>query len=589
MHNITLYILLFAAAFGLSVLLNRGFLALWRRFSITKLKSTVKSDRWGTVSVPMTGGISIALVLMGFLFLPFPGKPAIPGNAFLISLGCAFAMFLLGLIDDIFELKSYQKFIGQILIVLVSLAFGVTARLTGTGLDLLITFFWLVGITNAFNLIDNMDGLSGGVAVIATGFLGYYFFIDGNTALFMVCCVLAAALIGFLVFNFKPAKIYLGDNGSLFIGFLLAFMTIVGSNSQVSGKSVVGVIFFPVILMLIPIFDTAFVSITRKQRGQSPFKGGRDHLSHRLVMLGMTERQAVIFLYIVSFLLGFLFIILKEVQLLPAVIIYFLVTVFVLFFGLYLGKVKLQSKESLQAEKHKKEELLTIGSNILYKSQIAKVFIDVVIITVSYYFAFLIRYGGELGSLEEEIFKQSVPFVVIAKLVALGLFRVYRTGSKYFTFSDVLNVIKSITVVNFVALTVFTIWIDKFGGFSRTIFIIDWMLSILAIGGMKVFYRFFDELFYPLRVRNSSRVLYHGTYENYVILDRILKQKNITSYRLERFINAEERPAVDGSELGGVDVLVTENYNTIRDDIQSITVCPLETFIMQLFKSGAGT
>jgi UDP-GlcNAc:undecaprenyl-phosphate/decaprenyl-phosphate GlcNAc-1-phosphate transferase len=523
-----------AAAFLFSLFLYWLLKTVWKRRSITNLASVQKSDRWSKdYGIPLVGGIVAAAALAGFIgcILAFSGF-RIP-FPLLVSLGCAFGMFLLGLFDDLFELKSYQKFAGQIVIILVCIAFGVQAKITGTVFDLAISFFWYLGITNAFNLIDNMDGLSGGIALIAFGFLGYYFFVDGEVLYLIFCIVLGASLSAFLLFNFKPAKIYMGDNGSLFFGFLLALFTIVGSNSKVSGQSIIGVIVFPVLLMLIPIFDTALVSITRKRRGQSPFQGGKDHLSHRLVMLGMSERQAVLFLYAVSFLLGFLFIVLREVKFLPAIIIYFLIVLFVVLFGIYVGKIRIRSGEGEKKENGGDAGGLSLKKTVLYKSQIVKISADLIIVAIAYYFSFLLRYGGDVPRGDMAVFRQTVVFIVLGKMIAFIVFRVYRTGSKFYSFQEIVSVVKAVTIVNFGAILLFTIWRSKFGGISRGVFVIDWMLCILAVGGVKVFIRFFDELFFPLRTKNAKPLIFVGSMENYKILERILHMKNITDFKIE--------------------------------------------------------
>jgi UDP-GlcNAc:undecaprenyl-phosphate GlcNAc-1-phosphate transferase len=531
------------AAILSAVLLNLLFLSVWRKKKVTRLVSIAKADRWsGERGIPLTGGIVLAANLLFFtLYVSVSGRFALSGEL-IVSLSCALAMFFLGLFDDLFEFKSYQKFLGQIIIIVLSIYFGVRATLTGSILDLVISLFWMLALTNAFNLIDNMDGLAGGIACIAAGFLAYFFYRDNNLLLFLYCLVFGITLLVFLAFNFKPAKIYLGDNGSLLIGFFLSFLTIMSSNSRASGKSIIGIIIFPVFIMLIPIFDTALVSITRKRRGQSPFQGGRDHLSHRLVTLGMSERQAVIFLYSVSFILGMLFLIMREVKFVPAVIIYFLIALVVLLFGIYIGKIRLETKSS---SKHKAKGqnnggYIVLGKNLLYKSQLIKIVIDLVLIVVCYYLAYLLRFGAKIQPPDMAVFRQSVEFILLAKLIALGIFRVYRVGSRYYGFPEVLNVVKALTIVSFATLVLFTVWRSRFGGFSRAVIIIDWMLSLIAIGGVKVFYRFFDELFYPFRAKNNTSVVFLGEQENYKLLDRIVRLKSVDDYRIVAHIPTRE-------------------------------------------------
>ena len=138
-------------------------------------------------------------------------------------------IFTLGVIDDIINLKSHQKFLLQIIIVIAVVYFGVETTLFPRPLSFVITVLWILGITNAFNLLDNIDGLSAGIASIAAVTLGIKFLLEGNILLSYFCFILTASFIGFLIYNFNPAKIYLGDSGALFTGYILSTLTILGT------------------------------------------------------------------------------------------------------------------------------------------------------------------------------------------------------------------------------------------------------------------------------------------------------------------------------------------------------------------------
>ncbi|NJN44816.1 MAG: undecaprenyl/decaprenyl-phosphate alpha-N-acetylglucosaminyl 1-phosphate transferase [Anaerolineae bacterium] len=166
-------------------------------------------------------------------------------------------------------------------------------------LNILITMIWLVGITNAINLLDNMDGLAGGISFITAVFLCFFFWrIPGQEAFLLLALALAGGILGFLVFNFPPASIFMGDSGSLFLGFTLAALAIA---RKPQASNVFAVMSVPTLIFLLPILDTTFVAFTRLLRGQSPTQGGRDHTSHRLVAFGLSERQAVLILYALAF------------------------------------------------------------------------------------------------------------------------------------------------------------------------------------------------------------------------------------------------------------------------------------------------
>ena len=162
--------------------------------------------------------------------------------------------------------------------------------------NMAITIFWLIGITNAINLLDNMDGLATGIAAIGSCFLTMSFLVSGQPVEALMLAIFAAALLGFLIYNSNPASIFMGDCGSLFIGFFLASAALVNVSGGRS-RSFLPVLVVPILVLFIPIFDTTFVTILRKLSGRAASQGGRDHTSHRLVALGMSERRAVWMLY----------------------------------------------------------------------------------------------------------------------------------------------------------------------------------------------------------------------------------------------------------------------------------------------------
>jgi UDP-GlcNAc:undecaprenyl-phosphate/decaprenyl-phosphate GlcNAc-1-phosphate transferase len=169
--------------------------------------------------------------------------------------------------------------------------------------NIAITMLWLLGITNAFNLLDNMDGLSAGVALVASGVLFINAFALGEA---FVCLVLAAfmgALLGFLFFNFRPASIFLGDCGSLFIGYVMASLTLFERYVSHASSTLFPVL-MPVVVLAVPILDTTTVVVIRLREGRPVYVGDMCHLSHRLVALGFSQRSAVLILYLMTFGLG---------------------------------------------------------------------------------------------------------------------------------------------------------------------------------------------------------------------------------------------------------------------------------------------
>jgi len=245
-----------------------------------------------------------------------------------ILIGASFVSFL-GIWDDRWGLRPILKLIGQILAALILVLGGVHTELFSRwhGVDIALTTLWVVGITNAFNLLDNMDGLSGGVGAVAAIFFTLLAAMSRppqilvaalSAALFGVC-------IGFLVYNFNPATIFMGDAGAMFIGYMLAA---VGIKLRFPGNVTFVTWMIPVFVLGVPIFDTTLVFLSRLRRGLNPLTTpGKDHTSHRLVALGFTQREAVLILYLIGGSLGVLAMFITQADILSSFVIGFSVLI----------------------------------------------------------------------------------------------------------------------------------------------------------------------------------------------------------------------------------------------------------------------
>src|SRR5208282_5544833 len=211
-------------------------------------------------------------------------------------------VFVLGLVDDISQLRPRSKFLAQVFAAALVLGCGVVYPLRGNWfIDGLVSLFWIIGITNAFNLLDNMDGLSAGTALISSFYLIVFYVTSSAYSQAVLVSLAAGVIAGFLLFNFHPARIFMGDGGSLFVGFLLGTVSLLGV-THISGMP--ALVLAPMAVLAVPILDTFFVSATRRLRGQPVSVGGTDHISHRLVRLGLNERDAVLLLYSLTALSG---------------------------------------------------------------------------------------------------------------------------------------------------------------------------------------------------------------------------------------------------------------------------------------------
>ena len=252
--------------------------------------------------VPYLGGLAVVVSFSVSMLIPVLAiNESTVSREFVVVIGVALALALLGLFDDLRGLSSTLRLACEIAagVVLWNLDIGV--QLVGVSwVDAIITVFWVVGITNAFNLLDNMDGLSAGIAAIASF---SFFAIAASNGQYMVAglsLALGGCAVGFLRHNFHPARVYMGDSGALFFGFLVSF---VGLKLQFNVSSEVSVL-VPIVVCSVAVLDTSLVTIARLRHGLSPFQGGRDHISHRLVKIGLPVPVAVTFLYIAAASVG---------------------------------------------------------------------------------------------------------------------------------------------------------------------------------------------------------------------------------------------------------------------------------------------
>jgi len=230
-------------------------------------------------------------------------------------------ILLVGLFDDKFKWRPARKLFGQMIATFVLMGLGFTINIfEGLGpLGYFITFVWVLLIINAFNFIDSLDGHCAGIALISTLMFFWLTQIIAQPIVGFFLVTFAGALAGFLPHNFKPAKIFLGDNGSLFIGYMLAAFTLLCSY-QVEHATYVTT-FIPVLIFGVPIYDTLSVIVVRLARGVVPWQGDRNHFAHRLVKIGMSERTAVIFSYFIATTIGLVAILTTQVSAFGAVII----------------------------------------------------------------------------------------------------------------------------------------------------------------------------------------------------------------------------------------------------------------------------
>ncbi|MGI9069721.1 MAG: glycosyl transferase [Pyrinomonadaceae bacterium] len=504
-----------------------------------------KTDRWHKKPTAMLGGVAIWLSVVISYFAFLPRTP----YGFVVMAASTF-LFLVGLVDDFLHTKPYQKLIGQVMGSAFVIYYGLSLPWTSySALNVGITIFWLIGITNAVNLLDNMDGLAAGIAVIASGFLALSFLSTGQITEALMLMTFAGALLGFLVYNSNPASIFMGDSGSMFIGFFLASSALVNVSGGRS-RSLLPVLAVPILVLFIPIFDTTFVTILRKFSGRAASQGGRDHTSHRLVALGMSERHAVWMLYGFAALSGVLALLVQQVKIDVSLAAIAGFTVLLTLIGVYLAGVKVYDET---------EEVLALRDNspyaflvdLSYKRRIFEVLLDVVLILLSYWCAYAVKFGALSGSGAWTLFLRTLPVLVFVKMAAFLVMGVYRGIWRYTSLDDLIVFAKAV-MLNSVLSVLAILFAFRFEGFSRTIFIIDGILMFMFLAGSRMAFRLFRQVLPTPGASDGRRVLIYGAGDGGELLLRELQNNRALKYAPVGFV--DDDPSKYGKVIHGLKV-----------------------------------
>ncbi|PYS73630.1 MAG: hypothetical protein DMF73_05375 [Acidobacteria bacterium] len=482
-----------------------------------------KTDRWHKRPTAMMGGVAIWLAVITTFLTLLPHT----STGWVVA-GAASFLFLVGLVDDWLHIKPYQKLIGQVIGASIVVNYGLILPWTRSlPANMVITIFWLIGITNAINLLDNMDGLATGIAAIASGFLTLNFIAANQPTEALMLAGFAAALIGFLIYNSNPASIFMGDSGSMFIGFFLASSSLINLAGGRS-RAFVPVLAVPILVLFIPIFDTTFVTILRKLSGRAASQGGRDHTSHRLVALGLSEKRAVLMLYSLAALSGLLAITVRELKPDVSIALLAIFTLGLTLLGVYLAGVKgYDEEEQVRAERD--HPLFAFLIDFSYKRRVFEVLLDVILIVLAYWSAYAIKFEPFSNSPAWKLFLRTVPVLVVVRLAAFLVFGVYRGIWRYTSMDDLLAFAKAVAAGSIVSMII-VLFKFRFQGFSRAVFLIDALVMLLLLAGSRIAFRFFRQVLPSGSANNSRRVLIYGAGDAGELLLRELLNNRELSY-----------------------------------------------------------
>jgi UDP-GlcNAc:undecaprenyl-phosphate/decaprenyl-phosphate GlcNAc-1-phosphate transferase len=492
--------------FLFALLISLALVPICRSFALrVGLVATPRADRWHARPIALCGGVAIGVTLFIGL-IAFGSITAIP-----VLAGGAALMFVGGLADDVFHLKPFTKLVIQIAIASLFLFVGQRLHWTSSPtLDTLLTLVWLVGMTNAFNLLDNMDGLAGGVALIVGAglLLGLMPPHPGTVAIHQAryLALLVGATAGFLAYNVHPASIFMGDSGSLLLGLSFAAVVLSPQDEARAVSNPLSVVAGPVLVMLIPIFDTTFVTISRLLSGRRPSEGGRDHSSHRLVAVGLSEPTAVSVLWLLAGIGGALGVGVDYFNLswsAPAVGLFL---VAMLIFALYLSRIRVYDKD--QADAISRGALTPLQGEVMYKQQIVEVLLDLVIVTIAYYSAYRLRFEGPDFAANFPFFYRSLPLVLAVQMVSLFVVGAYRSVWQYFGIMDVVGLGKGV-LAGVVGSQLLLLYLYRFQSYSRAVFVIYGALALLALTVSRGSFRLVGE-FVSRRHASGRRCLIYG-------------------------------------------------------------------------------
>ena len=355
-------------------------------------------------------------------------------------------MFAVGLVDDARHLRPHTKLAVQLTcgLLLYSAGYHFNDGFPWWA-DLSIVVFWVVAITNAVNLLDNMNGLAAGIALIAGAFRLLWYRETGNIDGAITSAVFMGSVAGFLMFNYPRASIFMGDAGSFTVGFVLAALNL--SNGQVYSKSLFSVLLFPVLVLAIPILDTTFVSVVRYFSGRAISQGGRDHLSHRLVAVGLSDAVAVLLLWAVSTAAGFIAFAMYKVGFSYAWFGTALLALGLVLFSVVLGRVRVYDEEALPAAGADRRPGFRLPSEFRYKRQVLWVFVDASTIVLAIYGSYLLLFGeGAEWARELGRFARVTPVSVATVLLGLLLRGIYRTDWQHFSRHVAWSIVVAVTL-----------------------------------------------------------------------------------------------------------------------------------------------
>ena len=441
------------------------------------LVAAPRAERWHTRSTPLLGGPGIfAGLLVATAAATATGVLPFDKRLAGIVGGCAI-LFLAGLVDDLYHLPPLAKIAAQVGAAALVIACGIRVEIVGNPiLATALGIVWLIGMTNAFNLLDNMDGLAASLAAIACAFFAIdAFTADPSHLVALVSLALCLGCLGFLPYNLRlrgPAAVFMGDSGSQVLGFAVGSLGL--ATAWTVAGSTVATLLLPILILAVPILDTSLVTVVRLLEGRPVSQGGRDHTSHRLVYQGLSDKRAVVLLAIVSAAIGLTSLAYERLNDTRVTLAGVLITfAFLVQFGSYLADVN-RGAEATDTGSF-------LRSLLVHRRRLVEVLVDFALITASFTAAFFIRLEGSGSVWDRHVFDVSLPVLLVSRYIFFVLFGLYRGVWRYAGARDAAAIFGAVLASE--TATFLFIWATvPWNGFPRGIYAVDILVCSFLIG-----------------------------------------------------------------------------------------------------------
>lgn len=451
------------------------------------LVSFPSSLRWSRRAVPLLGGAALFLAWLLPLSLLVPKSL---GQGWSVP-ACGALLFLLGLADDVAKLRPATKLLGQMIAAAAAAYFGHRLSfLPSEWANILASLFWIVAVSNAFNLIDNMDGLASGIAAVSCAFLAVLLLSEGRPVHALQALALLGAALGFLLYNFPPASIFMGDAGSLFLGGTIAILALRTSNAA----SFVAAFAVPMLVVLVPLLDVTLVFFARLLARRPVSTGGKDHSSHRLVFLGIPESRAVSFFYALAVVAGATSLWLNRLPVRPApVLVPILISGFAIL-GIHLAQLRFSATPPRSGQG---APVPWVEPALLRRA--AEVGLDALLAFAAYWLAYSLRFGFEIPPAVREAVLVSMPLTLIGTLGAFLAADIYRGSGQPGDDGDILR-LTGACLLGTVLAVFLVVLANRFEGHSRAVFPLYGVLLLGFISARRLASRLLARLLSAMRV-----------------------------------------------------------------------------------------